>query len=278
MRRVTAMDMRRYFGVLALLGGLSVPALAQNLPNHVDPSARDELPEAASVPALRFLTTSDYPPFNYRGAGGALVGFNVDLARAICEDLKAVCTIQSWPFEQIADALADNQGDAMIAGLAIDPASADRFDFSRIYLAFPARFVARKPDVGGFDPKDLVGRIVAVRAGTRHADFLKAFAPETRLETFDSEFAALAAVENGKADFYFGDALRAAFWLNQNPDCCTFAGDAYFRPDYFGEGLAVAVPAGHDTVRAAINLAIARLKRSGRLDDLYLRWFPIAFY
>jgi polar amino acid transport system substrate-binding protein len=166
----------------------------------------------------------------------------------------------------------------MIAGLAIDQASADRFDFSQIYLAFPARFVARKPEVAGFDPDRLAGRTVAVRAGSRHADFLKAFLPGAKTDSFDSEFAALAAVETGKADFYFGDGLRASFWLNENPDCCAFAGKAYFRPDYFGEGLAVAVPAGHDTVRAAINLAIARLKRSGRLDDLYLRWFPIAFY
>jgi polar amino acid transport system substrate-binding protein len=85
-------------------------------------------------------------------------------------------------------------------------------------------------------------------------------------------------VRDKKADAYFGDAMRASFWLNANPDCCTFAGQPYFRPDLFGDGLSVAVGAGHDTVRLAIDYALVRLKKSGVLDELYLRWFPVGFY
>ena len=77
---------------------------------------------------------------------------------------------------------------------------------------------------------------------------------------------------------YFGDAMRASFWLNTHIDCCDFAGEPYFRPDLFGEGLAVALPAGHDAVRQAIDYGLARLKRSGVYDELYLRWFPVSFY
>lgn len=273
MRRLICLALALMLVFLAPTG-----AWAQTLPNHTDPSARDDATDRAGVPALRFLTTQDFPPFNYRGPGGELVGFNIDLARAICADLEAVCTIQSWPFDQITDALADNQGDAMISGLALDPISADRFDFSSIYLAFPARFLTRSPDAAEFAPEGLAGKTVAVRKGSRHADFIARFLPEVTTEAFASELDALAAVENNETDAYFGDALRAAYWLNQHPDCCAFAGEAYFRPDYFGEGLAIAIPAGRDNVRAAINLALVRLKRSGRLDELYLRWFPVSFY
>ena len=72
--------------------------------------------------------------------------------------------------------------------------------------------------------------------------------------------------------------MRASFWFNDNPDCCAFAGQAYFRPDLFGEGFSVAVPPGHDAVRQAIDYSLARLKKSGKLDELYLRWFPVGFY
>ncbi len=75
-----------------------------------------------------------------------------------------------------------------------------------------------------------------------------------------------------------GDALRAAFWLNDNPGCCAFAGEPYFRPQLFGAGLAIAVAAGHDPVRHALDRALVRLKENGTLDELYLRWFPIGFY
>ena len=89
--------MRRLF-IATLLFFISIVSVhAQALPYHADPSARDIAPGLAAVPAIRFLTTADFPPFNYRDADGQLIGFNVDLARAICEDLSIACTIQAWP-------------------------------------------------------------------------------------------------------------------------------------------------------------------------------------
>jgi polar amino acid transport system substrate-binding protein len=253
-------------------------ALAQALPYHVDPSARDPAPNLASVPAIRFLTTADFPPFNYRDADGELIGFNVDLARSLCEELGVACTIQAWPWEQAARALEDRQGDALIAGLAITPENGKLFDFSSIYLALPARFVTRLADAQRFNPASLAGKKVGVRRGSTHAEFVRRYLSGTELVEFDSEPAALDALDAASVDVYFGDALRASFWLNQNLTCCDFAGEPYFRPDLFGEGFAVAVPAGHDAVRQAIDLGLVRLKRSGALDEIYLRWFPVSFY
>lgn len=260
--------------MLAGVGG----AVAQALPYHIDPSARELTPNLTSVPAIRFLTTADFPPFNYRDADGQLIGFNVDLARSLCETLGVACTIQAWPWEQAARALDDNQGDALVAGLAITPENGELFDFSNIYLALPARFVLRKPDAGGFDPAALAGQPVAVRRGSTHAEFVRRYLPQVTLTEFDTEPAALDALEKGEVKAYFGDAMRASFWLNDHPECCSFAGEPYFRPDLFGEGFAVAVPAGHDAVRQAIDYGLVQLKRSGAMDEIYLRWFPVSFY
>lgn len=259
------------------LGGLAAAAPGQNLPVHVDPGARDDVADPAAVPALRFLTTADFPPFNYSDASGRLVGFNVDLADAICARLDARCTIQAWPWDRVQDALAENQGDALIAGLDIGGAATERFDFSRIYLQLPGRFVTRRTAIAGFEPSAITGRL-ATREGSAHAELAARTLPRAEIVGFTSEFEALAAVAAGEADAYFGDAARAAFWLNENPDCCGFAGEAYFRPDLFGAGFAVAVPAGLDNVRVAINWALMRLQREGRLDEIFLRWFPVGFY
>ncbi|MEO6395679.1 MAG: transporter substrate-binding domain-containing protein [Devosia sp.] len=253
-------------------------ALSQALPYHSDPSARDLPPNLTAVPSIRFLTTADFPPFNYRDATGELIGFNIDLARAICADLDIACTIQAWPWDQASKALEDGQGDALIAGLAMTDANGALFDFSSIYLMLPGRFVAKTEAATGFAPSALAGKSVAVRRGSAHETFVTRYLPEAKLLPFDSEFLALEAVRDGKADAYFGDALRASFWLNDHPGCCSFAGEPYFRPDLFGPGLAMALPAGHDAVRQAIDYGLIRLKRSGVLDELYLRWFPIGFY
>jgi polar amino acid transport system substrate-binding protein len=267
------------FAALALCGlALVTPAFAQALPYHSDPDAREILPLQGSVPAIRFLTTADFPPFNFRDGNGELIGFNVDLAKRICAEVNIACTLQAWPWDQAANALADAQGDALIAGLAITPENGEKFDFSSIYLALPGRFVTAAEDAAGFSVNSLADKAVAVRTGSAHADFMARYLPHAKTIGFDSEIEALAALRDGKADAYFGDAMRSAFWLNDNPACCSFAGEAYFRPELFGEGLAIAVPAGNDAVRHAIDWALVRLKENGALDELYLRWFPVGFY
>lgn len=263
--------------LVAAFAGLSTLSSAQNLPVHVDPAAREDLVDPSLVPALRFLTTSDFPPFNYTDGSGRLVGFNVDLANAICLRLSARCTIQAWPWDRVQNALADNQGDALIAGLAMEGEAASRFDFSRVYLELPARFATRASVASVFDPNQLAGP-VGVREGSTHATLLARTLPDAEIVNYENEFAALEALRDGEVDAVFADALRMAFWLNENPDCCSLAGEAYFRPDLFGDGMTIAVPAGLDNVRTAINWALVRLEREGRLNELYLRWFPVSFY
>lgn len=257
---------------------LATPTLAQTLPYHADPSAREMLPTIRPVPAIRFLTTADFPPFNFRDTGGELIGFNVDLAKRICAEVNVACTIQAWPWEQAASALADNQGDALIAGLDMSEENGARFDFSSTYLALPGRFVTRAADIAGFEVSELAGKTVSVRTGSAHEAFMANYLPDVPVTGFDSEIEALEAVAANEADAFFGDAMRASFWLNEHLDCCGFAGQPFFRPHLFGEGLAIAVPAGQDAVRHAIDWALVRLKDNGTLDELYLRWFPVGFY
>ena len=270
--------MRHLFILLFTLLGITAGA-AQTLPYHTDPSARDLVPNLAAVPSIRFLTTADFPPFNYRDRAGELIGYNVDLARAICADLSITCTIQAWPWEQAGRALEDGQGDALIAGIALSAENGALYDFSNIYLMLPGRFAMQKAAIpASFEPSQLAGKRIAARRGSAHATFVSRYLPDARLAEFDSEIAALEALRDGAADAYFGDAMRASFWFNANPECCAFAGLPYFRPDLFGDGLAIAVTAGADTVRLAIDYSLARLKRAGTLDELYLRWFPEGFY
>ncbi len=249
-----------------------------NLPYHIDPNSKIEAPEQSLVPAIRFLTSADFFPFNYRDNSGRLVGFNIDLATEICTLLDIACTMQAWPWDQIKGALKDNQGDALIAGLAINNESAKQFDFSNIYLMLPARFVVKQANLDSFDANNLANKKIAVRENSAHAKFLRRYFTNIEQLTFDSEIKALTAIKEGSAFAYFGDAMHASFWLNENIDCCAFAGNPYFNANYFGQGMSIALPIKHDAVRNAINYSLVQLKRNGKLDELYLRWFPISFY
>ena len=62
------------------------------LPGFWDPRRRPERPDLTRIQTIRFLTDVDYPPFNYVGPDGNPAGFNIDLARLICEEIKISCT------------------------------------------------------------------------------------------------------------------------------------------------------------------------------------------
>jgi polar amino acid transport system substrate-binding protein len=266
-----------FLGAWLAIAGFT-DASDQFLPNHVDPTAREIQPSSAPIAAIRFLTTADFPPFNFRDANGELIGFNVDLAKRICAEVNVACTLQAWPWDQAVEALVDNQGDALIAGISIESGEDWRLDFSATYLALPGRFVTTSANAVGFSTNSIDASTVAVRTGSAHEKFMQRYFPHANLVRFATELAALDAVRSGQASSFFGDALRASFWLNENLDCCSFASQAFFRPGLFGEGLTIAVPAGNDAVRHALNWALAELKENGGLDELYLRWFPVGFY
>src|SRR5574337_1289599 len=101
--------------------GCVARAEAQNsavfLPSLYDPHNRPAAPGGASPKSIRFLTADDYPPFEFLGADGALAGYNVDLARSICGELKASCTVQPRRWDNLLDALEAKEGDALVASL-----------------------------------------------------------------------------------------------------------------------------------------------------------------
>jgi len=262
----------------AAQSGGPAPGAAVTLPGFWDPKRRPERPDLTRITLIRFLTEIDYPPFNYAGPDGNPAGFNVDLARMICEELKVPCTIQMRRFDTVLDSLNDNRGDAVMASIAVTAQTRQRADFSDAYYRTPARFVARKDVVlDDVRPEQLEGREVAVVAGTAHEAFLKALFTEADLRTYASAELAREALRRGDVDLLFGDGISLAFWLNgtDSQGCCVFKGGPFTESRYFGEGVGIAVRRGNDTLRLAFNWALFRLWERGRFSDLWLRYFPI---
>ncbi len=147
----------------------------QAVPGFWDPRRRPERPDLAKVTVIRFLTETDYPPFNFTGPDGNPAGFNVELARMLCEEIKATCTVQMRRFETLLDAIASNRGDAIIASLAVTAQTRSRLDFTDPYYRAPARFASRKDGVLiEMRPELLEGKKVGAIAGSSHEAYLKA--------------------------------------------------------------------------------------------------------
>jgi polar amino acid transport system substrate-binding protein len=249
------------------------------VPGFWDPRRRPERPDLSRLTVIRFLTETDYPPFNFAGPDGQPQGFNVDLARMMCEELKVGCTVQMRRFETLVTALNENRGDAVIASMATTPEARAKVDFTDPYYRTPARFVTRRDStIEDPLPEKLEGRKVAVVAGTAHEAYLKSLFTELEVRPYPNADVARLALRRRDVDLLFGDAIALAFWLNgtDSENCCTFRGGPYLDSRHFGEGIGIAVRRGNDTVRLALNYALFRVWEQGRFTDLWLRYFPIS--
>lgn len=253
------------------------------MPILFDSRERLPKPDLSSLVRLRFLTSVDFPPFNFMDQTGKLAGFNVDLAREICDELGIAekCQIQALPFGDLQAALSASQGDAIIAGLSVTPDLRKQFAFSRAYMQLPARFLkSQKVPLEGTTAAALAGRTVGVVKDTAHAAMLAAYFPAIKAVPFDSKDALLSAVKDGKVDAIFADGLQLSFWASSpaSDKCCALFDGPYMSQQFLGEGMTVMLRQQDVDLTAAINHALATLSRNGRLQEIYLRYFPYGLY
>jgi polar amino acid transport system substrate-binding protein len=265
----------------------SQPAFGQGtastakLPRTIDATERLQRGDLSSYTRLRFLTTLDFPPYNYLSPDGRLTGFNVDLTRAICRELgvENLCQIQALPWEDLERSLANSNGEAIIAGRLADTKARNAFAFSRPYLRIAARLITKKGeklDVAGGLAKVSVG----VAAGTAHEQMLRAYFPKAQVIAVGGSEAAAQLLVSGKVGVVFGDASTLSFWLasaNSN-DCCQFASGPFFSDEFLGTGMRIAMKTEDAALEQSLNFAIKNLQDKGALDEIYLKYFPLGIY
>jgi polar amino acid transport system substrate-binding protein len=232
---------------------------------------------------LRFLTTLDFPPFNYLDGANHLTGFNVDLARALCDVLEIAdrCQIQAMPWEELQPGLKNGQGEAIISGVAASETARQNMIFSRTYLRMAARFAVNKkaplapPQGGGFGDS-----VIGVAAGSAHEKMLRAFFPKAAVVGFASSDLLYRDLREGKVSAVFGDAMGLSFWLQgkASADCCAFSGEAYYSDAFLGSGMRIALKPEDFSLTQSVNFALKAVQESGVMDELYLKYFPVGFY
>lgn len=250
-----------------------------SIPLMFDLRERIPKPDLAAVPRIRFLTTVDFPPFNFIDQSGKLSGFHVDLAREICRELDVLerCQIEAVAYADLQQKLDKGDGEVVIAGTRITPDLRQDHSFSRVFMQLPARFVITKPAANSIkSPDELQPNDVGVVKDTAHAEMLKAFFPTLTPKLYDDRVKMLTALKTGEIKAVFGDGLQLSFWLESSDagNCCATLGGPYYSQLFFGDGLAMMTRKNTPQITQALDHALIALARNGRLNDIYLRYFP----
>jgi polar amino acid transport system substrate-binding protein len=277
------MSATRYLTFCVTLAVSAAAGAADRLPapSFWDPNLHLDRPDLSALRAIRFLTDDDYPPLDFALADGSLIGFNVEIARAICEELHIGCTIQARRWDTLVDSLETGKGDAVIASIATSAATRARIDFTQPYYKTPARFAVLKDSpLADATPTTLTGKTVGVIAGSAHQSFLATFFPAAIGKPYPNFAAMHEALRGGKVDAVFADGLTLAVWLagEESGGCCAFKGAPYTESRYFGEGVGIAVRKEDADLRRAMDWALARLAARGVYAEIYLKYFPVGFY
>lgn len=268
----------------SLYNGQAISQESQSLqPQFSTSQTRLDPGDLTGITRLLFLTTTDFPPFNYINDQGELSGYNIDLVRALCFELKLqnICQIEALPWNELQSALNKGEGDALIGGLIPSIENRELYSFSQPYLRLPARFIALKsvnPNIAL--TKNDLQKPVGTLLNSKHAQIFRAYFPNLDMKGFDDRSSMMKALEANEISAIFDDALSLSFLLenNDNHACCHFIGEPYYPPQLTANQLSIAVHQNNKRLTRAFNYALSELERKGTINEIYLRHFPLGFY
>lgn len=258
-------------------------AAASDFPHYWDGREHVSKPDLSAVERIRFVTTVDYPPFNFVDGTGRISGFNVDLVRAICAELEvtAICQIEARPWNELQPTLENGEAEAIIAGLKPTTALRGRYAFTAPYIRLPARFMTLKQTVLSEPLADALNeKTVGVIADSVHQAIFADYFPKGHWVGYPSRDLLFKDLQAKKIDAVFGDGSDLSFWIGspEAKNCCVFTGGPYIAPHFLGDGMMIATTLENSELVDAFNYALKAMEEKGTISELYLRYFPVDFY
>lgn len=226
---------------------------------------------------LNICVEGAYPPFSETAEDGSVVGFDIDIANALCEEMGKSCEMVKSDWDGIIPALLEKKCDAIIASMSITPERQEIISFSSKYYNSPNMFVAKE----GTTLADISSLTVGVQRGTIHHDFMEKAYPDTELALYGTQDEVFLDLVAGRVDATVGDAIQndegflkteagAGFAFVENADVTD--------PAIHGEGAGVGVRQEDTELKDAFTAAIAAIRANGVYKTINDQYFEVDIY
>ncbi|NVK40478.1 MAG: transporter substrate-binding domain-containing protein [Oceanospirillaceae bacterium] len=231
---------------------------------------------------IRIGSEGAYPPFNSINASGELVGFDIDIGQALCEQMQAKCNFVAQDWDGIIPGLLSGKYDVILASMSITDERKQQVAFSEPYYKAAMTWVARADDEvpADFSPQGLDGKILGAQSSTQMAAYLQAVYPEADLRLYRTQDEASMDLANGRIDLMVGDLLPMLDWVEGSEDgkCCRMVGEPITDARYAGEGTGIALRQEDDELRLKLNEALAAIIANGTYKAINDKYFSINIY
>lgn len=214
-------------------------------------------------------SSATYRPFAYETPTKEIVGYDIDIIRAVAQKAGLQIKIVNTPWTGIFAALNNGDVDLVISGVTINDKRKQSYDFTAPY--FEARqLIAVNKDSAVKNLKDLSGKKVAVVTGSTADDIASREFGKTNpdIRRFESTPVIISELANGGVDAAIGDNGVIAFRTQEHKQLKTVS-DASFPKEYFG----IVVKQGNKALLDKLNKGLATAKTDGTYAQIYKKWF-----
>ncbi|PSJ61631.1 ABC transporter substrate-binding protein [Pseudaminobacter soli (ex Li et al. 2025)] len=235
----------------------------------------------AQEKTLKIGTEGAYPPFNNLTADGKLEGFDIDIANALCDEMKVKCEFVTQEWDGIIPALQAGKFDAIIAQMSITPERQKQVDFTDKYIDTPPAIVAPKDsDLKGVTKEDLAGKTIGVQNSTTHFAYAEQTFTDSTVKAYPSAQEYQIDMANGRLDAINDDIVSLQQWLDtpEGAACCKLIGTFKSVPEIHGLGAGIAVRKGEDDLREKFSAAIKAIRANGKYKEINDKYFKFDVY
>ena len=225
-------------------------------------------------------TEGAYPPFNFLDASGELKGFDVDIAKALCDHMKVTCTFVTQDWDGMIPALQNGNFDAIVASMSITPEREEQIDFTnKYYQTPPAIAVPKDSDIKEATDEALKGKQIGAQVSTTHAQAAAALFPDAEVRQYPTAEEYKLDIENGRLDAVMDDVVVLTEWVKSDEgQCCKILGTLPADPKIYGKGVGIGLRKGSDKLKKMFNDAIVAIREDGTYKTIQDKYFDFDVY
>lgn len=232
---------------------------------------------SASAETIRIGTEGAYPPFNYYTADGQLAGFDIEIGKALCAEMKVECEFVAQDWDGIIPALLAGKYDMILASMFITDARKKQVSFSEPYQASAMTFVVdKRSGIKDVSPEAMKGMIIGAQGSTTQAEYLLAKYPDSDVRLYPTQDAVNLDLVSGRIDAQAGDIMPMTDWLSsEDGACCTKVGELITDREYVGDGVGIALRKEDQALRQRVDQALANIIKEGTYQKINDEFFSI---
>ena len=229
---------------------------------------------------LNIGTDATYPPFESLDSAGKFQGFDIDIANALCDQMKVKCTIVNQDFDGIIPALQAKKFDMIVSSMSITPERLKSIDFTnKIYNTPPAIAVPKDSKVTEATDAGLKGKTIGAQSSTTHANYATAHLKDAELKLYPTADEYKLDMTNGRIDAVIDDVVVLSEWVKSDAgSCCKMLGTLPIDPVINGEGAGIGVRKGDDALKTKLNTALAAIRADGTYKKIQDKYFDFDVY